>query len=353
MPTETILPGFEDEEENVDSQDYREENHNIQNDNNYMPNNNNYVPNTQSLQYTQSQNIDFTRLFTSDKKAVAFVGTSKNGTSFLVNNLADVISQSGIKTAILDLTKNKNAYYIYTENEEELRKKAYSCIDNLRRGNPVGINVSRNLDVYTTLPGENADINDAQNIMQTLINNYSLVLLDCDFDTNIEYFRIVQEIYLVQTYDVLTIQPLTAFLRDLKAKNILDQGKLKIVLNKVLRVKSITDITIIGGMAFYNDPAMSFMTELFNKDEVPYCVIPFEDQTYSKYLEGLVNCKITTNGYSKNFMLALSKLSNMVYPLISKDSGKKQGKSGFGNYKNTTTFNSSMNDTLNKMKNNF
>ena len=347
MPTETILPGFEDEEENVDSQDYREENHNIQNDNNYMSNNNNYVPNTQSLQYTQSQNIDFTRLFTSDKKAVAFVGTSKNGTSFLVNNLADVISQSGIKTAILDLTKNKNAYYIYTENEEELRKKAYSCIDNLRRGNPVGINVSRNLD------GENADINDAQNIMQTLINNYSLVLLDCDFDTNIEYFRIVQEIYLVQTYDVLTIQPLTAFLRDLKAKNILDQGKLKIVLNKVLRVKSITDRTIIGGMAFYNDPAMSFMTELFNKDEVPYCVIPFEDQTYSKYLEGLVNCKITTNGYSKNFMLALSKLSNMVYPLISKDSGKKQGKSGFGNYKNTTTFNSSMNDTLNKMKNNF
>lgn len=353
MPTETILPGFEDEEENVDSQDYREENHNIQNDNNYMPNNNNYVPNTQSLQYTQSQNIDFTRLFTSDKKAVAFVGTSKNGTSFLVNNLADVISQSGIKTAILDLTKNKNAYYIYTENEEELRKKAYSCIDNLRRGNPVGINVSRNLDVYTTLPGENADINDAQNIMQTLINNYSLVLLDCDFDTNIEYFRIVQEIYLVQTYDVLTIQPLTAFLRDLKAKNTLDQGKLKIVLNKVLRVKSITDRTIIGGMAFYNDPAMSFMTELFNKDEVPYCVIPFEDQTYSKYLEGLVNCKITTNGYSKNFMLALSKLSNMVYPLISKDSAKKQGKSGLGNYKNTTTFNSSMNDTLNKMKNNF
>ena len=346
MPTETILPGFEDEEENVDSQDYREENHNIQNDNNYMPN-------TQSLQYTQSQNIDFTRLFTSDKKAVAFVGTSKNGTSFLVNNLADVISQSGIKTAILDLTKNKNAYYIYTENEEELRKKAYSCIDNLRRGNPVGINVSRNLDVYTTLPGENADINDAQNIMQTLINNYSLVLLDCDFDTNIEYFRIVQEIYLVQTYDVLTIQPLTAFLRDLKAKNILNQGKLKIVLNKVLRVKSITDRTIIGGMAFYNDPAMSFMTELFNKDEVPYCVIPFEDQTYSKYLEGLVNCKITTNGYSKNFMLALSKLSNMVYPLISKDSAKKQGKSGLGNYKNTTTFNSSMNDTLNKMKNNF
>lgn len=380
MPRTTILPGIDEDEldgtVNSQNQDYNTQNYNMQNNNGYMPNSqnnynqggynqnnysqNNYSQNSynpssqrQDLQYTQNANVDFTRLFTSDKKAVAFVGTSKNGTSFLVNNLADVISQSGIKTAILDLTKNKNAYYIYTENEEELRKKAYSCIDNLRRGNPAGINVSKNLDVYTTLPGENGDINDAQNIMQTLVSNYSLVILDCDFDTNIEYFKIVQEIYLVQTYDVLTIQPLTAFLRDLKSKNILDQSKLKIVLNKVLRVKSITDRTIIGGMAFYNDPAMSFMTELFNKDEVPYCVIPFEDQTYSKYLEGLVNCKITTNGYSKNFMLALSKLSNMVYPLISKDSGKKQGKPGLGSYKNNTTFNSSMNDTLNKMKNNF
>ena len=381
VQTETILPGIEDEDEqdnsiNAQSQNHSAQNYNMQNSNSYMPNSqnnynsngynqnnysqnnfsqNSYTPNNQrqDLQYTQNTNVDFTRLFTSDKKAVAFVGTSKNGTSFLVNNLADVISQSGIKTAILDLTKNKNAYYIYTENEEDLRKKAFSCIDNLRRGNPAGISVNKNLDVYTTLPGENGDINDAQNIMQTLVSNYSLVILDCDFDTNIEYFKIVQEIYLVQTYDVLTIQPLTAFLRDLKSKNVLDQSKLKIVLNKVLRVKSITDRTIIGGMAFYNDPAMSFMTELFNKDEVPYCVIPFEDQTYSKYLEGLVNCKITTNGYSKNFMLALSKLSNMVYPLISKDSGKKPAKPGLGSYKNNTTFNSSMNDTLNKMKNNF
>lgn len=381
VQTETILPGIEDEDEqdnsiNAQSQNHSAQNYNMQNSNSYMPNSqnnynsngynqnnysqnnfsqNSYTPNNQrqDLQYTQNTNVDFTRLFTSDKKAVAFVGTSKNGTSFLVNNLADVISQSGIKTAILDLTKNKNAYYIYTENEEDLRKKAFSCIDNLRRGNPAGISVSKNLDVYTTLPGENGDINDAQNIMQTLVSNYSLVILDCDFETNIEYFKIVQEIYLVQTYDVLTIQPLTAFLRDLKSKNVLDQSKLKIVLNKVLRVKSITDRTIIGGMAFYNDPAMSFMTELFNKDEVPYCVIPFEDQTYSKYLEGLVNCKITTNGYSKNFMLALSKLSNMVYPLISKDMGKRPTKPGLGSYKNNTTFNSSMNDTLNKMKNNF
>ena len=54
-----------------------------------------------------------------DKKIVSFVGTTKNGTSFLVNNVAEILSMNGIDTAILDLTKNKNSYYIYTKNEEE------------------------------------------------------------------------------------------------------------------------------------------------------------------------------------------------------------------------------------------
>ena len=37
----------------------------------------------------------------------------------------------------------------------------------------------------------------------------------------LEYFEKTQEIYLVQSFDILTIQPLTAFLRDLKTKGIL------------------------------------------------------------------------------------------------------------------------------------
>ena len=143
---------------------------------------------------------------------------------------------------------------------------------------------------------------------------------------------------------------MTAFLRDLKSKNILNPEKLRIVLNKVLRVRSVTEKTIIGGMAFYNDPAMSFMTELFNKDAVKYCSIPFEEQTYSRYLEGLVNCQITTNGYSKNFMMSLDRLSNMVYPLLS-NNDKGAGKVNTAYSSNG--FSSNMNATLNKMKNNY
>lgn len=294
---------------------------------------------------TRYNDINLDSLLTGNKKIVSFVGTSKNGTSFLVNNLAEVLSKKGIKTAVLDLTKNKNAYYIYTQNEEELRKKAFSCITNLKNGIVDGIQVNNNLTVFTTLPDEDNVMDDYESILTTLVQNYSLILMDCDFDTNYGYFKNAQEIYLVQSFDILTIQPLTAFLRNLKTKNILDPEKLRIVLNKVLRVRSVTERAVIGGMAFYNDPAMSFMTELFNKDTIKYCTIPFEEQTYSRYLEGLVNCKISVNGYSKNFMMSLEKLSNMVYPLLSNNGG-------YNSY-NQNGFSNNMNATLNKMKRNY
>ena len=182
------------------------------------------------------------------------------------------------------------------------------------------------------------------------MQNYSLVIMDCDYDTNYAYFNMVQELYLVQSYDILTIQPLTAFLRNLKARNILDPNKLRIVLNKVLRVRSISDRVIIGGMSSYNDPSMSYMTELFDKDNVKYCSIPFDQETYSKYLDGLVNCEISTKGYPKNFVASLEKLGNMIYPLLSNDRPANK----FNPYNtNTSNFSNNMNATLNKMKNRY
>ena len=281
---------------------------------------------------------------------MAFVGTSKNGTSFLVNSMAEILSKKGIKTAILDLTQNKNAYYIYTQNDEELRKIAFSCIENLQNGVVRGIEVSKNLTVFTTLPDRNQDFNNSQEILKTLMQNYSLVIMDCDYETNYSYFNYAQEIYLVQSYDILTIQPLTAFLRNLKAKNILAPNKLRIVLNKVLRVRSITDRVIIGGMSSYNDPSMSYMTELFDKDNVKYCTIPFDQEAYSRYLDGLVNCEVSTRAYPKNLMVSLENLGNMIYPLLNNDKPANK----FNTYnQRTSNFSSTMNETLNKMKNRY
>ena len=303
--------------------------------------NNNYV-----------QTIDISSLLTSDKKIVTFVGTSKNGTSFIVNNVAQLLSSMGINVAILDTTTNRNSYYIYTKNEEALRNIAANSIEQLSEGIANGIQVNKNLTVFTSLPDEQDSISKVDEILETLVKNYSLILIDCDFNTPVGYFKQSLETYLVQSLDILTIQPLTAFLRDLKAKNILEEGKLKIILNKFVKIRGVNEKTIIGGMAFYNDPAMSFMTELFDRSLIKYITIPFEEEIYVKYLEGIINCDINLKGYSKTFMQVLKALGNMIYPLVSGQGTYRPPTVGGGNNQ-SNVFSPSMNDTLNQMKRNF
>ena len=289
---ENTLPGF-DEEKPVSTNLYGTTTQREQ-DNNQLER-----TNTQST-------VDLTRLLSREKKVVAFVGTSKCGTSFLINNVADLISKSGISTAILDVTTNRNSYYIYTKNEEPLRRKA----------------------------------------------------MDCDYQTPFEYFEIAQEIYLVQNMDILTIQPLTAFLRDLQSSNKLSPLKLKVIINQAMKIRGLSTSAIIGGMSCYNDPEMSYMRNLFDKDRIPVMTISYDADVQAKYLSGMVDCVVTINGYSKQFMTELKKLADMVYPLIN-----SKGKIDYTkNNKFTETengeevqksFSRSMSNTLDKMKKQF
>ena len=298
--------------------------------------------------------IDISNLLTPGKKIVTFVGTSKNGTSFIVNNIAQLISSMGVDVAILDTTKNRNAYYVYTNNEEELRQIASNSIKGLVKGIANGINVNKNLTVYTSLPDEIDEMYEVNEILKTLTMKHSLILIDTDFESPKGYFKQSQETYLVQTMDVLTIQPLTAFLKDLKSKNILDEKKLKVILNKMVRIRGIKEETIIGGMSCYNNPEMSFMTELFDKDRMKYVQIPFEEETYIRYLEGVIHCQISLKGYSKMFMQQLRILGNMVYPMIiGNQNYKKQRNSYNPPSAGKSAFTPDMNNTLDKMKNSF
>ena len=337
------MPGLEDEEKDdlvmpgINS-DVTYTNNNISN--NYIGTNM-YNNNLQNVVNTE---VDISSLLTPDKKIACFIGTSKNGTSFIVNNVAQVLASQGVSTAILDMTQNRNAYYIYTNNEEELRNTAMNCFQNLIDGVAKGIQANRNLTVYTALPNDNDNIEHAGEILQTLIKNYSVVLIDCDYSTPISYFSYAQEIYLVQSMDVLTIQPLTAFLNVLKSRNVLDEKKLRIVLNKTEKLRKISDKVIIGGMSSYNDPAMTYMVELFDKNLIKYISIPFDEQVYVKYLEGLIDCEISLRGYPKNIVQILTELANMLY----------KNRSGKSTYRpptaNSNGFTPSINSTLEQMR---
>ena len=107
-----------------------------------------------------------------------------------------------------------------------MRKAATNSIPNLLEGKANGIKANSNLSIYTAIPNQDTGIENVGSVLDTLVRNHNAILIDCDFDTPIEYFEKVQEIYLVQSMDVLTIQPLTAFLRELKSKNVINQNKI-------------------------------------------------------------------------------------------------------------------------------
>ena len=360
-----ILPGFDDEYDNEsededDYVDYDNKKTEAVHDIKY------HISNQQEIK-KESFDIDrydnvfddekFESLLTGDKKVVAFVGTSKNGTSFIVNNVAQILSSMGINIAILDATQNKNAYYIYTKNDEELRKTAVNSLENLISGVANGVKVNNNLTVYTNIPSQSEEIRNSHPIMETLVKNHSLILIDCDFNTPVEYFEHVQELYLIQSMDVLTIQPLTEFLRELKTRNILDETKIRIILNKILKVRGVTGKNIVGGMSNYNDPEMSFMTELFDRNTVKVVAqIPFDEDVYAKYLESLIECEIKLNSYPKEFRTRLNALAESIYPLLPNSNNinkknKKDTKKGYNQYSNS--FSLDMNNTLNNMRNRY
>ena len=348
----SILPGFGQEEnekteiyskpENTVVPQYKEDSENVSSVNNVIEENY-QIPNMRP-KVPQYEELDMNRILAPNQKIVAFVGTSKNGTSFLVNNVAEILSLNNVNTAILDLTKNRNAYYIYTKNEEMLRNKANECIKKLKDGVADGIEIHKNLTVYTSA----FDVDEIENvepIIQTLLTKHNMVLLDCDFDTPDRYFKYSKEIYLVQSMDILTIQPLTLFLRKLSDKGAFSEEKARVVLNKYIKTKELNEDILVGGISIYNDASMTVRKELFNRKTVKRITIPFETETYLRYLNGLVICDVSLKGYSKKILQSLKQLATSVYSTSNSSNGGKYTPPSVKN----TTFSSSMNSTLEQM----
>ncbi len=323
-------------------------------------------------------------------KLCVFTGTSKNGVSFIVNNLAQMLIQSNVKVAILDETQNRNSFYIYTNNDEPLINKAVSSIRNLENGLAKGLDVSRYLTVYTNIPdgGLENKTEDIEAIVSTLTHNYDIILVDSDFETNEKFFAYASEIYVVQSMDALTIQPITKFLSELKDKGLLQEEKLRIIINKYMNMKRLPAEIVIEGLTRYNEPTMTLQKELFNSKNVPAILIPFDMQAYTRYMDVIATCQMTLNGYPTVFLNSLDKLASIIYgtaPELAKINTAVQNKSkkrGFFAGKlngkkqkeepekpnknaqynefnpnqylmNNNLYSNEMNDTLNKMKKNY
>ena len=269
----------------------------------------------------QNENNSF--VIAGNGKIVSFVGASKNGTSFIVNCLALLLANDGIKVAIADFTKNKNSYYLFTDNDSEKVKIAANSLKNLSNGIVDGLKIKNDLYLFTSVPDENVDEKlDKNKILNTLSENFDIVILDCDFKSDSVYFAESDEIYLIQSMDVFTIQPLTKFLSDYK--NIIDASKLHIVINKYLKLKKLDYKMVIAGMSKYNDPSMALQRDLFNPKKITYNLIPFDTKTYESYLEAIALCKININEFSNNVIDSLEELKSRVYPLVEQQGANRK-----------------------------
>ena len=269
----------------------------------------------------QNENNNF--FIAGNGKIVSFVGASKNGTSFIVNCLALLLANDGIKVAIADFTKNKNSYYLFTDNDSEKVKIAANSLKNLSNGIVDGLKIKNDLYLFTSVPDENVDEKlDKNKILNTLSENFDIVILDCDFKSDSVYFAESDEIYLIQSMDVFTIQPLTKFLSDYK--NIIDASKLHIVINKYLKLKKLDYKMVIAGMSKYNDPSMALQRDLFNPKKITYNLIPFDTKTYESYLEAIALCKININEFSNNVIDSLEELKSRVYPLVEQQGANRK-----------------------------
>lgn len=363
--TLNTLPGFDenededqDEDEDEDKREYDENQYEFMEEfsptASYQPKKEEKqnIINTSIQNYNQNyDDYDYTNynsLLSRDRKVIAFVGTSKNGTSFIINNVAKILAENGINTAILDVTQNRNSYYIFNNNDDALRNEAANSIDNLIKGNSGGMKVSKNLTVYVEVPGQDySNMYNVGPILENIAKKHSAILIDCDFNTPAEYFANAQEIFLVQSMDVLTIQPLTAFLKELKNKDILEQSKIRVIVNKAMRLRGITPKQILGGMSRYNNPEMSMMTDLFDRNLIVPIEIPFDADVYAKYIEGLAECVVSVNKYPKEFQNILKKLAAVIYPLLPAMKTKNKPQA---DYQYSNGFSNNVNNTLNNMR---
>ena len=255
------------------------------------------------------------------KKVVCFVGAPKTGTTFCINAIATQLYRRDVKVGMVDLTRKRDTYTLYTYDNEGKRAIAAESMKYASNGLNEPL-VYGKLSIYTGVPGEDRKQYNAANVVETAMNNNSVVFIDCDFSTPIDYYRLAQEIYVVQDMDVLNVNLITIFLRELKTRGI-PMNKIRVIINKHVRC-ALTAKDILDGIATYTSPDLKMFDDLFPTSEMTYYILPFDQENYTKYVEMMFKYSNSFSTFTKNFKENLDQIVNAIYPI------------GITNYSNNT-----------------
>ncbi len=273
------------------------------------------------------------------KKTVIFVGAPKTGTTFCINAIGTYLAKQKIKTAMVDMTRKRDLYTIYTYDNTGKRNIAGESLRYASAGKNEPL-VYDKLSVYTAVPGEDRKSYNPNVLVDTISKNNNVVLIDADFSTPLDYFRLAQDIYIVQDMNILNIQQITMFLRELKQRGI-GMEKIKIIINKFVDC-SLTSKDIIDGIATYTSYDLKMFDELFNPKRVQYFILPFDVENYTKYVEMVFKYSNKFASFTPTFQENLNQIINTIYPTRGKvsvaekhytEEEDKRGKGGFGLFK--------------------
>lgn len=245
------------------------------------------------------------------KKTVIFVGAPKVGTSFCINAIGTHLAKQKIKTAIVDMTRKRDMYTIYTYDNTGKRNIAERSMQFASNGKNEPL-IYDKLSIYTAVPGEDRKSYNPNLLVETVQKNNNVVLIDADFSTPLDYFRLANDIYIVQDMNILNVNQLTMFLRELKQRGI-EMDKIKIIVNKYVDC-SLSSKEIIDGIATYTSYDLKMFDELFNPKRIQYFVLPFDVENYKKYVDMVYKYSNKFSSFTKNFQENLNGIINTIYP---------------------------------------
>lgn len=246
------------------------------------------------------------------RKITVFVGAPKAGSTFCVNAIGTTLARSKVKTAIVDVTRKRDTYTIYTYDNEGKRSIAAESLKYASNGLNEPLAYDR-LSVYTALPGEDRKTYNASKVIETVSQKNNVVLIDADFSTPIDYFRLCQDIYIVQDMDVLNIPQLTLFLKELKTRGV-PMSKIKIVINKHVKC-SLTSKAIVEGIATYTSFDLKMFDQLFDPNTISTFILPFDVENYKKYIDMVYKYSNKFASFTDDFRQGLYNLINTIYPI--------------------------------------
>ena len=209
------------------------------------------------------------------------------------------------------MTRKRDMYTIYTYDNTGKRNIAERSLQFASNGKNEPL-VYDKLSIYTAVPGEDRKSYNPNLLVETIQKNNNVVLIDADFSTPLDYFRLANDIYIVQDMNILNVNQLTMFLRELKQRGI-GMDKIKIVVNKYIDC-SLSSKEIIDGIATYTSYDLKMFDELFNPKRIQYFILPFNVENYKKYIDMVYKYSNKFSSFSKDFQENLNGIINTIYP---------------------------------------